>query len=349
MNSKPLVSVCVALYNNARYIERCLLSIQKQTYTNIQIIVVNDGSTDKSEEVVTKFLYDSRFSLINTINAGLSSARQIGFDNALGEFICFIDADDFLIDSYIEDFLIEMEKNKLDVCVCGTVFQDSNKQNLEFMTKSYSYQKKIAPIKLTFDLLEQNFSRYTDFFRASDSWNKMYRTDFLKKSGVFFSHSKGMNGSDLKFNYIVLLHCPKISVITSQNYVHVLYTNSAVHKKKNNLQKSIEIIYERLFEECEKLGIEKKMHKQLSFSYVRLIRYVLFDVFKFSSNKLSDLNENIILFKKYCKYRNVAVEIRKDDSASMKIFICLLKTKNIFVLYLYFFIRSIAFSCKKII
>ena len=101
-----LVSVVIPVYNVEKYVEKCLDSVINQTYQNLEIIIVNDGSTDNSLSVCQKKkLSDSRIKLINKENGGLSSARNAGIECAQGEFICFIDSDDWIELDYIEVLL----------------------------------------------------------------------------------------------------------------------------------------------------------------------------------------------------------------------------------------------------
>jgi glycosyltransferase involved in cell wall biosynthesis len=99
-----LVSIIIPLYNAANYIESCLTSVVKQTYTNLQVIIVNDGSTDDSLTIVIQFIRDdSRFTLVNQENKGCSAAKNKGLQYATGDFIQYLDADDILSENKIEE------------------------------------------------------------------------------------------------------------------------------------------------------------------------------------------------------------------------------------------------------
>ena len=94
--NKPLISVIVPIYNVAPYVRECLDSVINQTYKNLQIILVNDGSTDESESIAREYLSDERIELVCTKNGGLSRARNTGLEKAIGEYIYFIDSDDYI-------------------------------------------------------------------------------------------------------------------------------------------------------------------------------------------------------------------------------------------------------------
>ena len=114
-----MISVIVPVYNVEEYLEECLDSIQCQTYTNFEVILVNDGSTDASKEICERFCrQDSRFHLINQENKGLSGARNRGMTESKGEFITFVDSDDVIKDDMLEQLLKHMTTEEVDIVEC---------------------------------------------------------------------------------------------------------------------------------------------------------------------------------------------------------------------------------------
>lgn len=115
---QPLVSVIVPIYNVEKYLNQCINSIINQTYKNLEIILVNDGSTDSSLEICYSY-NDERIIILDKKNGGLSSARNIGLDNATGEYIYFLDSDDWISEECIEDLVILIKKEKVDIVQCN--------------------------------------------------------------------------------------------------------------------------------------------------------------------------------------------------------------------------------------
>ena len=114
-----MISVIVPVYNVEEYLEECLESIQYQTYTDIEVILVNDGSTDSSKEICERFCQaDSRFRLINQENKGQSAARNRGVKESVGQFIMFVDSDDIINKDVLEVLLPYMKKD-VDIVECG--------------------------------------------------------------------------------------------------------------------------------------------------------------------------------------------------------------------------------------
>ena len=111
------VSVVVPLYNKKEYILECIESIQKQTWNKLEIIVVNDGSTDSSEKIVMEVSDDPRIQMYSIKHSGPAKARNVGIEHASGEFITFVDADDFIKPTYIQRMVSAIDD--ADVCVAG--------------------------------------------------------------------------------------------------------------------------------------------------------------------------------------------------------------------------------------
>lgn len=132
-----MISVIVPIYNVADYLPRCLDSILKQTYDNLEIILVDDGSTDNCGSICDSYAKeDNRIKVIHKANGGLSSARNAGLDIAKGDYISFIDSDDFIDESMYETMLKALKSNDADVCLCS--YDRVNDNNEFFGITSYN-------------------------------------------------------------------------------------------------------------------------------------------------------------------------------------------------------------------
>ena len=121
-SKEPLISIVVPIYNVAEYLPRCLDSILAQTYKNFEVILVNDGSTDKSKQICQDYSRkDKRFILINKKNGGVSSARNTGIDRAKGDYVTFVDPDDYADDDYLEVLFRTMKRHGADISACGHI------------------------------------------------------------------------------------------------------------------------------------------------------------------------------------------------------------------------------------
>ena len=126
-----LISVIVPVYNVESYVAECIESIQNQTYMNLEIILVNDGSTDASGDICDKYAaYDERIQVIHKENAGVSAARNTGIEAANGDYIGFVDSDDYIAPTMYEDMLKLMAEHDLDIIEC-TAFRNNGDTNIE--------------------------------------------------------------------------------------------------------------------------------------------------------------------------------------------------------------------------
>lgn len=219
MVKECIISVIVPIYNVEKYLERCILSIVKQTYKNLEIILVNDGSTDNSLLICEKWLKkDNRIKLYNKINGGLSDARNYGLTKASGEYISFVDSDDFIEEDMLED-LYKMIR-KFDADIAETDFS---------IVDDYGYSKKKNK-KMTILLNQHNaiIELCKGNIVENVVWNKLYKKTILKNIKFLF----GKNSEDVVFNFEVLLNANKIIIDkTKSHYNYYIRENSIINSK----------------------------------------------------------------------------------------------------------------------
>ncbi|MDF2486960.1 MAG: glycosyltransferase, partial [Herbinix sp.] len=121
--NRPRISIIVAVYSSENYISRCIMSILNQTYSNLEIILVDDGSPDKCPQICDNFAtLDSRIKVIHKENGGAFSAWNVGLDQITGEYVNFIDGDDFVSKDYIKNLLLMCKKYHCDIASCSLVY-----------------------------------------------------------------------------------------------------------------------------------------------------------------------------------------------------------------------------------
>ena len=131
-----LISIVITVYNAEKYLEQCLNSIKNQTYKNFEVILVNDGSIDHSESICMDFVkVDTRFKYFTKVNGGASSARNFGLDNVTGNYITFIDADDWVDENHLEVLINNIKDNNSDMAV-SSIKKFDNSNNFYFRVYS---------------------------------------------------------------------------------------------------------------------------------------------------------------------------------------------------------------------
>ena len=136
---QPLISVIVPMYNAQKYIDRCLTSLIRQTLNNIQILLVNDGSTDETEKIAKEY-EDKRIIVISINRSGPGVARNIGIDKAEGEYIAFVDVDDWIEEDALEKLYLSAKNSDADIAVCGFIREVIDVQGNTYSIEVYPFK-----------------------------------------------------------------------------------------------------------------------------------------------------------------------------------------------------------------
>ena len=239
------ISVIIPVYNVDKYIGQCLDSIVNQTYKNLEIIIVNDGTKDNSMRVVEKYLSDKRIKIINKENGGLSSARNKGMEEVTGEYISFVDSDDWIeLDTY--ERLIKNLTNEDVIIFNHSRVEDSTGEVIE--SKHIKDNEMIE--------LQENF-RYLYAKIAHSCWNKLYKTEYLKRNKFKFFE---ILYEDVFFNLEVIYSTNNIKILNESFYNYRVNRKDSIMGNRNNndlnyIQRQVSA-YKTNFENINKL-IEK--------------------------------------------------------------------------------------------
>lgn len=223
---QPLVSVIVPVYNASIHIARCLESIRKQSYENLEIIVVNDGSKDASLEVAEMYArVDERLLVIDKDNSGVSATRNLAIQMASGKYLEFVDSDDYLAPNAIEQMVEQAEKHKTDL-VIGQYYRIENhkpmfaKEDSEdcYQTiEQYGFLKEGFYDKMQFakSLMQEPASFYYGVM-----WNKLYRRDIVKNHNIQCNVELGWS-EDLLFNLEYIRYAARFYALDVPVYYYV--------------------------------------------------------------------------------------------------------------------------------
>ena len=176
-----LISIVVPIYNCEKYLERCIGSLINQTYTNIEIILINDGSEDKSKEVCEKFAEtDDRIKIINIENGGVSNARNIGIKCAKGKYIGFIDADDWIEYDMYEKMYNNMINNNANFSICEKIREEENEKNnnIHIIKDNIKILEKGEAINKSFEDCDKSYGGYV--------FNKLFNKEFIIEKKITF-------------------------------------------------------------------------------------------------------------------------------------------------------------------
>ena len=298
------VSIIVPVYNSSNCLKKCLESLINQTLKDIEIIMVNDGSTDNSKDIILKYQKkDKRIILINKKNGGQASARNVGLKHAKGEYISFVDSDDYVDKNMCKDALNTMIKSDCDILVFDYFVTDY---------KNTNYYKVLK------ELSTGNINNKQFFFASACPWNKIYKKTFLLDNK--FSFPEGMIYEDYAAIIPLIKYNPRIFYINKAYYYYYLSNESKIRKKEYNKK------YEDIFKANEiLLNILKDTEYTEELEYM-VAYHMLYEgslnFYKYNKleniDKISDFIKRN--FKKWYKNKYVVKELNLKSKLLMKLF-----------------------------
>lgn len=226
-NPSPKVSVIVPVYNVEHYLAKCLDSLVNQSLQNIEIIVVNDGSKDGSENIIQQYAgkYPDKIKAFTKDNGGLSDARNFGIDQATGNYLGFVDSDDYVSGTMFEDMLNLAEKNCAEMVICNIQKVDEEGNVTQKLTQIPNMPEKIV--------LETNFSAFSDL--SYFACNKL----FIKELFAHKRFKKGVHFEDIQLIPQLLLESKIIA--QTQNF-HYQYLERANSISKTHNERGLDIL-----------------------------------------------------------------------------------------------------------
>ncbi len=257
---EALVSIIVPVYNLEGYVDNCLNSLVNQTYQNIEILCIDDGSTDKTADVIKSFAEkDDRVIYVYKENGGVSSARNLGLDMFKGDYVMFVDGDDYLHPQAVEIFKKSEEQSNCDV-VC------SNYEQVDTLGNKF---KVICDYRYTVCSLFDFFEIASDMVCRS-VWCKFFKRDLAKKFNFPLNVS---NGEDTVYLLMILNECRSIAYVGDHLYFYYFRRGSA---SKNNFQLTMITMIDGLSDLCDYL--KKKNSKYLLSQSLIMLYKTIFSI-----------------------------------------------------------------------
>lgn len=246
------VSIIVPVYNTEKYLEKCLDSLVNQTLKDIEIVLVNDGSTDESVNIIKKYLNDDRVKLFNKENGGQASARNLGFEKALGKYVMFIDSDDYVELDMAEKLYEVAERGYNIVC-----------------TDYYTTNGEDKYLKILGDKKSSEIAVKEYLFCGAGPCNKIYETKFLKDNN--FKFPEGIIYEDFAVIPALARYNPKVY------YLNLAFLHYVHHEGSTMRVKEYKTKYEDIFKACQILydnlygmGINEELEYLLTYHLLYL-------------------------------------------------------------------------------
>lgn len=275
------ISIVVPVYNVELYLERCIDSLLIQTYKNIEIILINDGSTDNSSIICERYKkMDNRIKVIHKKNGGLSAARNTGVKNATGEYILFVDSDDYIEKNTCERFIFYLKNNKGIKIVIGNAYRIENNQKLEMRHKNKS--NEILSGK---EFLKNELETKSMYMAA---WLNLYNKEFLETNNLYFAN--GLLHEDEEFTPRVFLKADKVLTTNFIFYYYIIRNNSITTNKnlKKNAESIVEICrkLEKIYDELNDGCLKKLLKDNLVTKY--LYAFQIGELYKYKKRNLEE-------------------------------------------------------------
>lgn len=222
----PQISLIIPVYNAALHLNRCIDSCLKQTFFDFEIVVVNDGSTDRSSIILDKYaIIDSRIKIIHQFNQGANAARNTALSNSSGEYIFFLDADDYLPEEALQKLIDKAKEDNTDIVIGSFLFKNKRRE-LKFINSSPYGEDRASLLCST--LSEQGF--------MPSLWGKLIRKELFMDIDMVEDLSIGEDAATV---YQLINRSAKVVFLKDVIYVYVLHENSCSHKLNEKSRNSL--------------------------------------------------------------------------------------------------------------
>ncbi len=315
------ISVIVPVYNVENYLEKCLNSLVNQTLQEIEILVINDGSTDNSQKIIEVFQskFPQKIKTFAKENGGLSDARNFGIDRATGEFLAFVDSDDYVSVTMMEEMYGLAKKHEAEIVICNLQKVDEHGNVTQKVTQITNLSEKID--------LEQNFSVFSDI--SYFACNKIFKRELF--DGKRFQ--KGMHFEDIELIPQLLLQCKTLAKTNAFHYQYLERSNSI---SKSHTERGLDILkaverVEKAFENSVYFSQQKELKGfQILEGIYTFLAYLAFVKDDKVYRKMS------LELKEFSKERNIStLEILKYKRFGKNYLLSLTLKKQIYY-FLYF-------------
>ncbi len=321
MKKNSLLSIIIPIYNGEKYLEDCLESILKAKSDNFEVIIINDGSTDKSYDICERFSKkDSRVKVITQENAGVSIARNNGIKHSKSDYIMFVDSDDILCVDW-ESILKELE---------GDDF--------------YFFSTKLNPAASKKDLLLYIVGNNTEKICFAAPFSKIFKREFLIENKILFDY-RLINGEDMLFNINCVIKCKNYKIIKKSFYNYRNFIGSATKRFDNRIFESDLAFQNSLKSALSNSFLEKRDQEEICLYCLQMAIYVLSQRIAYINNFQ---NANALYSKIYVEPYLSATQEKIVIDKKYHLFLFLYKKRFIHMLYLLSKTRMKIKSNKKV-
>lgn len=324
-----LVSAIVPVYNSEEFLEKCIESLRNQTLKDIEIIFINDGSTDNSLDILKKYeKIDNRIRVVNQKNLGPSAARNKGIRIAKGKYISFIDADDWIDEKMYQEMIKLAEKDNADIAICDITIVDKNGERYR---KGLNIEKNILNGD---DIKELILKELIKSSKYNSMWNKIYRKSIVSEHKIFLD-TKIFYAEDWLFNIKFLTSNAKRAIYVNKAFYYYRRGHVSLSNKydENTFNDTGIWLYNQRKIYAKKLGINPYI--AVNDLFISMIHCIISE-FKYSNASMSKRIKSVKKIINYTEVREVVKNIRvKELTKKEKFLYYAIKYKLIINIYIY--------------
>ncbi len=331
---KNLISIIVPVYNVEKYLKHCLDSLVNQRYKNIEVIMIDDGSEDKSRDICDEYADRySNFISVHKQNAGLGLARNTGLEYVQGEFVAFVDSDDWIEPDMFVNLYNALMANGVDFCKCGfNRVTDAGKVLKKVQYKETLFVQCQARERLVPRMVGSSPTAHDSIEMCV--WGCLYKTAIIKKYNILFPSERIIISEDLPFNIEYLQHANGALLISNCEYIYRYNDNSLTSKYRSDRFEAIIYFYYEIKKNLCLLGYDYKTIQRLQRLFFVYLRMCISQESKHISHlKYSDSIKNI---EKMCLDETVKSIIGKYPieclEIKQKIFVMLINKRCVHIL-----------------
>ncbi|MBE6107667.1 MAG: glycosyltransferase family 2 protein [Erysipelotrichaceae bacterium] len=311
----PKFSVIVPIYNVEAYLERCLNSLKNQTFSDFEVLCVNDGSPANEQVIIERFVSeDSRFKGFQKTNGGLSDARNYGIERAAGDYFVFIDSDDYVSIQLLEKFNEKIEEGA-DYVVCDymQVYASGADSEIISMKKSEGGSLKEHP-----ELIDAV---------ANCAWNKCYHRDLFMKTGI--RYPKGYLYEDLGTSYVLLANAKKVSFVSEALIYYGVDRPGNISTRVDRRMFDVIAMCQKVLDDYQKMGLYELCSEQLVLLFRKNIVSSLRKVVVCSDKKFAEefIQKCFDFLKQFKHVKKISFLSKKDELIYENRMACLMYAK----------------------
>lgn len=270
--TEGLVSVVLPIYNVERYLERSIKSVVDQTYINLEILLIDDGSPDNCAEICDKWAEkDSRIKVIHKKNAGLGMARNTGIENAVGEYIYFLDSDDYIALDTIEKCYLLAKGKDADIVTfgCNNVGSDGRITKITIPeTEKNVYEGSGVREVFLPDLIGPNIETGKVTNLRMSAWSSFYSLRLIAETGWRFVSERDIISEDYYSQLVLYKDVNKVAVLPEALYFYCENGTSLTHAYRKDRFEKNKSFYKSCIDECNRLSYSDEVKKRVAYAYM---------------------------------------------------------------------------------